>query len=80
MKVTVRRSGGFANITQTSEIDSAKLSEREREELERAIDALRDVTEQRHPDTFRYHVNVDGEQFVVGDCWAVEVLKRLSRD
>lgn len=79
MKVTVRRSGGFANIAQTYSLDSDELDAAGKEELERAVDALRDATEQRHPDTFRYQVEADDEEFVVGECWAVEALVRLAR-
>ena len=79
MKVTVRRSGGFANITTTFAVDSAKLDEDDSEALTRAVEALRETTTQRHPDRFRYHVSADGEEFVVGECTAIRTIERLAK-
>lgn len=81
MKVQVRRSGGFANITRTFTIDSEQLDETGAQDLQRVVEALRgEPAERAHrPDAYRYLVEVDGDEFVICESWITEALTRLAK-
>ena len=78
MRVTVKRTGGFANIARIFTIDSSDLNEDDAQELENAVEALRDATQDKHPDAFRYRVTVDNESFDISECWITRTLMRLA--
>ena len=81
MRVTVRRSGGFANIARTFHIDSDWLDENGAGDLQRVVDALRTSAGERarYPDSYRFLIDVDGEEFIVSESWITEALTRLGR-
>ena len=81
MKVTVHRSGGFANIARTFTIDSGKLDETSARDLERVVEALRSESAERarRPDAYRYLVEVDDEEFVISESWITEALTTLAK-
>ena len=78
MRVTVKRTGGFANIARIFTIDSEDLNEEDGAELENAVQALQDATQDKHPDSFRYRVTVDDESFDISECWITRTLMRLA--
>lgn len=79
MIVTVRRTGGVTGVPRTYTIDSSRLREAQQRDLEGAVDALRDATAEKHPDGFRYHVSLDGEEFLIGECWITQTLVKLAK-
>ena len=69
MKATITRSGGFAGVTSTHEVD---LTHRQLAELKsRSGDEVQPV-----PDGFTYEVTVHGETFTVHDDAMIEDLIR----
>ncbi len=82
MKVTVHRSGGFANIAKTFSIDAEQLDETSARDLEHVVEALRSDSAERarRPDAYRYLVDVDGEEFVISESWITEALTRLAKE
>ena len=78
MIVTIRRSGGFANISRTYTIDSAKLDPSERETLERALAALADANDRQHPDTYRYTIECEGKAYTIAEGWIAKRLIELA--
>ena len=59
MKVTVRRTGGFAGLARTFAVDTATLPPARAAEIERLARALPPA--RPSPDAFAYEVTVDGE-------------------
>lgn len=70
MRVTVRRTGGFAGIARTWEVDTAQLPAGRGAEVERVA---RGVAGRSLPgaDAFSYEVTIDGETAVVEDAEAL---------
>ena len=77
----MRRSGGFANIARTFHIDSDWLDESGAADLQRIVDALRTSAAERagRPDSYRFLIDVDGDEFIVSESWITEALTRLGR-
>jgi len=66
MKVSLRRTGGFAGLTLRSEIDASQLEPKKSAELERLVERLPADHQPRAaaagrtmPDAFQYEVTVD---------------------
>ena len=66
MRIRVERSGGFAGLVRTAEVDTATLPEAHAREIEdrvRAIDfeggARRSAEAEARPDAFQYDVTID---------------------
>jgi hypothetical protein len=78
VRVTVKRTGGFANIARVFTIDSSDLNEADVAELENAVEALLDATADKHPDGFRYRITVDSESYEISECWITRTLLRLA--
>jgi hypothetical protein len=64
MKITIDRSGGFANIPLHREIDTAALPYAEAAEIERLAEAARKVpvSSAPMPDAYSYVITIDGVQ------------------
>jgi hypothetical protein len=67
MRITLVRSGGFANIAVRREIDTAMLPAGERKALEQlaARARLERAAPNAEPDGFEYEVDIDGARYVV---------------
>jgi hypothetical protein len=66
MRITVRRTGGFAGITRTFEVDTATLPAARAAEIERLVRQHRKG--EPAADGFGYEVTVDGEEISVSDA------------
>lgn len=78
MRVTVKRTGGVANIARIYTIDSSDLNAEDAAELQNAVEALQDATVDKHPDSFRYRITVDGDSHDISECWITRTLLRLA--
>jgi hypothetical protein len=67
MKITIDRSGGFANIPLRREIGTAALPHEEAAEIERLADVARNVkpSSTPMPDAYSYVITIDGERYVM---------------
>ena len=75
MKITVRRTGGFAALARTFEVDTAALPPARAAAIERLARALR--PRQPSADAFAYEVTIDGATRTVDDADAlIEALGR----
>ena len=65
MKITIDRSGGFANIPLHHEIDTATLPHAEGAEIERLAEAARKVpvSSTPMPDAYSYVITIDGATY-----------------
>ena len=81
MRITVRRTGGFAGIARTFEVDTALLPPAQAREVERLAKAVREksLAARRPPpaDAFVYEVTVDGKTTIVDDAEAL--IEELGR-
>ena len=69
MRVTVRRTGGFAGVTRTWEVDTAQLPAARAAEIEQLANELAaGSSQQAVADAFVYEVTVDGETVAVEDA------------
>lgn len=64
MRIEVRRTGGFAGIARTWEVDTAQLPAGRAAEIERLARGLAAPSSQV-ADGFSYEVTIDGERFAV---------------
>ena len=83
MRITVRRTGGFAGIGRTFDVDTAQLSPARAREIERLAKAVREhplaapfdsAQGRRRPppaDSFAYEVTIDGQTTTVDDAEAL---------
>jgi len=65
MRITLDRSGGFANIRVHREVDTGTLPRAEAEEIERLAAEARDTpaASAPMPDAFTYRIAIDGVGF-----------------
>jgi hypothetical protein len=82
MHITIKRSGGFANIPFRREVDTATLPPAEAAEIERLANAAltSPISSAPMPDAFTYEVTIDGVRHVMtetSDAWQ-ELIERLS--
>jgi len=68
MRVTVQRSGGFANIGTNAEVDTSKLSKEKAEEVQHLVSALppqppAPLRTKNAADVFQYDISVDGKTY-----------------
>jgi hypothetical protein len=69
MRVTVRRTGGFAGVTRTWEVDTATLPAARAAEIERLANELAaGSSQQAVADAFVYEVIIDGKTMAVEDA------------
>lgn len=64
MRVSIRRSGGFAGVTVGAELETSELPEAQGRSLESAIERLpwgRPPAPAAHPDAFTYEVALPGD-------------------
>ena len=81
MRITIDRSGGFANFRRHYEIDTATLPRAEAEEIERLATAAGNAPASftPMPDAFTYAITIDGTPYVTSDPtgkWE-ELIRRL---
>jgi hypothetical protein len=82
MKITIDRSGGFANIPLHREIDTATLPHAEAEEIERLVFSARKEPVSATPmaDAYSYVITIDGMQYEMTEssgAWT-ELIAKLS--
>ena len=82
MKITIDRSGGFANIPLHREIDTATLPHAEGAEIERLAEAARKVPVSSMPmaDAYSYVITIDGVRYEMTEssgAWA-KLIERLA--
>ncbi len=83
MRITIDRSGGFANISSHRSVDTDRLPHEERAAIERLVHrALKtDASPAGMPDAYIYEVAIDGRRFVVGEApgaWG-KLIERIER-
>lgn len=72
MRVSVQRSGGFANIGTKAEVDTSKLTKEKAEEVQRLAGALppqppAPLRAKQAADSFQYDITVDGKTYRTDD-------------
>jgi len=70
MRVTVRRSGGFANIMLDREVDTSDLHPSEAATLERLVAEARNAPPPKSapmPDAYVFEVEIDGQRHELGE-------------
>ncbi|AZS87418.1 protealysin inhibitor emfourin [Streptomyces griseoviridis] len=69
MRIRVRRTGGFAGIERSAEVDTSALPDAQEWHVlaERALSAGRDAPPAGVPDGFQYEITVDGRTVHAAD-------------
>ncbi|MFJ2903160.1 protealysin inhibitor emfourin [Streptomyces sp. NPDC087212] len=69
MRIRVRRTGGFAGIERSAEVDTSALPDAQewRSLAERALSAGREASSAGVPDGFSYEITVDGRTVHAAD-------------
>ncbi|HXH37434.1 MAG TPA: protealysin inhibitor emfourin [Thermoanaerobaculia bacterium] len=83
MRITIDRTGGFANIRRHREVDTGTLPKAEAEEIERLATEARKTPglSAPMPDAFTYEITIDGVRYVVNEpAGAWEALIELLPD
>lgn len=84
MIVTVTRSGGFAGLSHTAELDTAAADDGDLvERAVRRLDTARELRLNPHPDRYVYRLQADGAEVTVAEqdldpelAWLVERVLR----
>jgi hypothetical protein len=83
MRITIDRSGGFANIPLHRELDTASLPPARAAEIERLATAARNAPaapSHLMPDAFVYEITIDGMRYVLTEvkgAWGT-LIERLT--
>jgi hypothetical protein len=82
MRITLDRSGGFANIRVHREVDTTTLPPAEAEKIERLATEARNTTASSAPmpDAFTYRITIDGVGYSMtepSDAWEA-LIERLQ--